>query len=96
MKHNNILKYNHNQDKKSMKIPSVIYVDTESLLEKKCDNDPEKPSLTKISKYTPCGCSIYTHCSFGSNKNKHDFYIGEDPMKKFCADFREHATKIIN
>ena len=46
-----------------MKIPSVIYVDTESLLEKKCDNDPEKPSITKISKYTTCGCSIYTHCS---------------------------------
>ena len=47
MKHNNILKYNHNQDKKSMKIPSVIYVDTESLLEKKCDNDLNKNNKNK-------------------------------------------------
>ena len=29
-------------------------------------------------------------------KNKLDYYRGKDCMKKFCKDFREHATKIIN
>ena len=27
---------------------------------------------------------------------KLDYYRGEDYMKKFCKDLREHATKIIN
>ena len=31
-----------------------------------------------------------------SNKLKHGFYSGEDPMKKFCADLRKHVTEIIN
>ena len=29
-----------------------------------------------------CSYSLLTHCSFGSNKNKRDFYRGKDPMKK--------------
>ena len=47
----NILKYD--QDHKYLKNPFVIYVDTESLGEKKinaCDNNPEESYTTKISK----------------------------------------------
>ena len=29
-------------------------------------------------------------------KHKIDYYKGEDCMKTFCKDLREHATKIIN
>ena len=29
-------------------------------------------------------------------KNKLDFYKGEDCMEKICKDLREHAMKIIN
>ena len=45
------LKYTHGQ--KSIKIPFIIYADTESLLEKRypCDINPKKSSATKISKY---------------------------------------------
>ena len=70
----------------------------ECLLEKMstCYNNPEKSSTTKINKHTPSGCSLFTHCSFDKTKNKLDYYRGEDSMKKFCNDFREHATKIIN
>ena len=41
------IKYNHG--KKSMKVPFVIYVDLECLLEKMntCHNIPEKSSTTK-------------------------------------------------
>ena len=81
-----------------MKLPSVIYVNTESLFEKthKCNNKPEKPPITEINKHAPCGYSIFLHCSFDSNKNNHDFYKGEDPMKSFCADLKKHAREIIN
>ena len=57
---------------------------------------PEKPSTTKINKHTPSGYSLFTHCSFNKAENKIDHDRGEDSMKKFCIDLREHATKIIN
>ena len=93
---NKILKYNHGE--KSMKAPFIIYADLESLLEKMktCYDSLEKPSTTKINKHTPSGYSLFTYCSFDETKNKIDCYRGEDCMKKFCLDLREHATKIIN
>ena len=93
---NKILKYNHGE--KSMKAPFIIYADLESLLEKMktCYDSPEKSSTNKINKHTPSGYSLFTHCSFDITINKLDYYKGEDCMKKFCLDLREHATKIIN
>ena len=37
--------------------------------------------------------SLFAHCSFDSNRNKYDYYIGYDCMKKFCKQFKEHAAK---
>ena len=81
-----------------MKVPFIIYVDLESLLEKMntCHNNPKKSSTTKINKHTPSCYSLFTHCSFDTTKNKLDYYKGENCMKNFCLDLREHATKIIN
>ena len=95
-KGNNIIKYNHGE--KSMKLPFVIYADLECLLEKMstCQNNPNKSSTTKINKHTPSGYSLFTHCSFDESKNKLNYYRGDDCMKKFCKDLREHTTKIIN
>ena len=49
---NKILKYNN--EEKSMKVPVIIYSDSESLLEKMstCHYNPEKSSTTKINKHT--------------------------------------------
>ena len=71
-----------------------MYADTKFLLQKMhtCDNNPKESYTTKINKHTLCGYSLFTHCSFGSN-NKHGFYRGEGPMKKFCADPRKHAIR---
>ena len=93
---NKIIKYN--QGEKSIKFPFIIYADLECLLEKisTCYNNPEESSTTEINKHTPSGYSLFTHCSFDKTKNKLDYYRGEDCMKKFCLDLREHATKIIN
>ena len=96
IKGNNTIKYNHGE--KSMKIPFTIYADLECLLEKMdtCENDPNKSSTTKINKHAPSGYSIFTNCSFDESKNKISYYRGDDCMKKFCKDLREHSTKIIN
>ena len=92
----NVIKYNHGE--KSIKLPFVVYADLECLLEKMstCSNNPEESSTTKINKHTPSGYSIFSHCSFDKSKSKLNYYRGEDCMKKFCKDLREHATKIIN
>ena len=93
---NKIIKYN--QGEKSIKLTFIIYADLECLLQKMstCYNNPEVSSTTEINKHTPSGYSLFTHCSFDKTKNKLDYYRGEDCMKKFCKDLREHATKIIN
>ena len=95
-KDNNTIKYN--QGEKSIKLPFVIYVDLECLLEKvsTCQNNPKESSTTEINKHTPSGYSLFTHCSFDKSKNELNHYRGKDCMKKFCKDLREHATKIIN
>ena len=61
-----------------------------------CENNPNGSSTTKINKHTLSGCSIFASCSFDESKNKINYYRGDDCMKKFCKDLREHATKIIN
>ena len=95
-KDNNIIKYN--QREKSIKLPFIVYVDLECLLEKMSTfyNTPEESSTTKINKHTPSDYSIFTHCSFDKSKNKLNYYRGEDCITKFCKDLREHATKTIN
>ena len=95
-KDNNTIKYN--QAEKSIKLTFDIYIDLECLLEKMstCINNPNESSTTEISRHTPSGYSIFTHCSFDKSKSKLNYYRGNDCMKKFCKDLREHATKIIN
>ena len=95
-KDNKILKYNHGE--KFMKVPFIIYADSESLLEKMgtCHNNPKKSLTTKINKHMPSGYSLLTHCSFDATKNNFDYYKGKNCMKNFCLDLKVHATKIIN
>ena len=68
----NISKYNY--EEKSMKVPFVIYADTESCLYLKkkmsrCHKSREKSSTVKVNKHNTCNYSLFTHCSFHSNIN---------------------------
>ena len=93
---NNIIKYN--QGEKSLELPFIIYADLEFLLKKidTCQNNPDLSSTTKINQHIPSGYSIYTNCSFDKSNNKLSYYRGEDCMKRFCKDLKDHATKIID
>ena len=66
----NRLKYNHGE--KPMKVPFIIYADTEPLLEKidTFYSNPKKSSTTEINKHTASGYSLFTHCSLDITKNK--------------------------
>ena len=93
---NNIIKYN--QGDKSLELPFIIYADLECLLTKidTCYNNPDLSSTTKINQHIQSGYSIYTNCSFDKFNNKLSYYRGEDCMKRFCKDLKDHATKIID
>ena len=68
-----------------------------SLLEQidTCQNNSETSSTAKVNKHNTCGYSLFTHCSVGTNKNKHDYHRGEDCMKDLFKDLNKHK-KIIN
>ena len=93
---NNIIKYNSGE--KSLELPFIIYADLECLLKKidTCYNNSELSSTTKIDQHIQSGYSIYTNCSFDKSNNKLSYYRGEDCMKRFCKDLKDHATKIID
>ena len=92
----NILEYIPGE--KSVMIPFDIYTDLESILEKisGCENDPKKPSSTKINKYAASGYSLFSHGLFDKLKNNFDCYRGNNCMRNFSIDVREQAENIIN
>ena len=61
-----------------------------------CQNNPDLSSTIKINQHIPSGCSIYTSCSFDKYNNKLSNYRGEDCMRRFCKDLKDHAIKIID
>ena len=93
---NNFIKYN--QGEKSLKLPFVIYADLERILKKisTCYNNPDLSSTTKISQHVLSGYSIFTNCTFDKSHNKLSCYRGEDCMKRFCKDLKDHARRIID
>ena len=93
---NNLIKYN--QGEKSLELLFIIYADLECLLKKidTCYNNPDLSSTTKINQHIPSEYSIYTNCSFDKSNNELSYYRGEDCMKRFCKDLKDHATKIID
>ena len=93
---NNLIKYN--QGEKSLKLPFVIYAGLECILKKisTCYNNLDLSSATKINQHIPSGYSIYNSCSFDKSNNKLIYYRGEDCMRRFCKDLKDHAIKIID
>ena len=93
---NNLIKYN--QGEKSLKLPFVIYADLECILKKvdTCQNNLHLSSTTKINQHIPSGYSIYTSCSFDKYNNKLSYFRGEDCMRRFCKDLKDHAIKVID
>ena len=89
---------NYNKGEKSLKLPFIIYADLECLLEKisTCYNNPNLSSTTKINQHVPSGYSIFTNCSFDKSYNNLSHYRGEDCMKRFCKDLKDHATRIVD
>ena len=93
---NNLIKYN--QGDKLLKLPFIIYADLECIFKKidTCKNNPDLSSTTKINQHIPSGYSVYTSRSFDKSNNKLSYYKGEDCMRRFCKDLKDHAIKIID
>ena len=61
-----------------------------------CYNSPDLSSTTKINQHIPSGYSTYTSCSFDKSNNKLSYCRGEDCIRRFCKDLKDHAIKIID
>ena len=94
-KDNNILKYNSGE--KHMRVPFIMYLDMECLLENisTCRNDPNKSSTIKINELTRSSYSSVKYCSFDNTKNWISYYRDQDCMKMLCKDLKEHAKGVI-
>ena len=93
---NNILQ--SKPGKKSLENAFVIYADLECLLLKMniCNNNLNMSYTTAKALHKPSGYSLLTSCSFDKSENKQTYYRGRDCMKRFCADLKEHVTRITN
>ena len=92
----NILKYKSGE--KSLKVPTIIYLDLESLLIKQqsSQNNPENSYTEKKPIHEACGYSLNLVRSYDTNKNIHSFNRGQDCIRKLCKDLRNHTKEIIN
>ena len=93
---NKILQYV--PEKKSLRVPFIVYADLECLLKKidTCSNNSDKSYTEKKAMHKPSGYSLVTCCSFDKSKNEQKYYRGKDCMKIFCEDLKDQAMKIIN
>ena len=94
--YNKTLEYNHGE--KSLKIPFIIYIDLECLLEiiRSCLNNPEKSYTERKVKHEPSDWAMTVKCLFDPTKNKHYYYREINCIKKLCKKLRDRAMEIIN
>ena len=71
---NKFLKYIPGE--KSLKVPFIIYADTECLLKKIKTYQNNKTE--KKATHRPSGYSLVTCCSFDKSKNERKYYRGEE------------------
>ena len=92
-----ILRFKHHE--RSEKLPFIIYADTEALIKKmyNCDPNPQNSYTKKYQKHEPISFSYYIK-SFDDNvyKSKLRKYTGEDAMEKFVEWIEEDVKEIAN
>ena len=68
------------------KVPFIIYVDFESILEpiQGPGNNPRKSSTHSINVHTPSGWCAYSKFAYGKVTNPLKEYRGQDCVSKFC------------
>ena len=84
--------------KKSLKHAFVICFDLECSLLKMntCDNNPKKSYTIAKELHKSSGYSLVTRYSFDKYENEQTYYRGEDPMKRFCDELKDHVNRTIN
>ena len=59
-----------------------------------CNNNLNMSYTTAKALHKPSGHSLLTSCSFDKSENKQTYYRARDCVKRFCADLKEHVTRI--
>ena len=92
-----MLRFKHHE--RSERVPFIIYADTEALIKKmqNCDPNPQNSYTKKHQKHEPISFSYYIK-SFNDNvyESKLRKYTGEDAMEKFVEWIEEDVKEIAN
>ena len=92
-----MLMFKHHE--RSERVPFIIYADTEALIKKmqNCDPNPQNSYTKKHQKHEPISFSYYIK-SFDDNvyESKLRKYTGEDAMEKFVEWIEEDVKEIAN
>ncbi|XP_057299543.1 uncharacterized protein LOC130630167 [Hydractinia symbiolongicarpus] len=87
----------HEDGQKLLRMPFVIYADTECILEpvQGCDGDPEKSHTRDVSKHVASGYAFMTKFAHGEVEESSDCYRGKDCMERFCKGLRDQVNRAI-
>ena len=80
------------------KVPFIMYVDFESILEPIQDPNPEPmgPYTSKVSTHSPSGWCVYSKFVYGEVKDPLKLYRGKDCPEKFCDYIRWKANRLYH
>ena len=80
------------------KVPFVIYMDLESILEpiQGCSPDPMISYTEKVNKHTPSGFFTHSTFAYGEVKDPLKLYRGKDCIEKFCKYVKEEAKRLYH
>ncbi|XP_057296306.1 uncharacterized protein LOC130625271 [Hydractinia symbiolongicarpus] len=87
----------HEDGQKSLRMPFIIYADTECILEpvQGCDGDPEKSHTRDVSKHVASGYAFITNFAHGEVEESSDCYRGKDCTERFCKGLRDQVNRAI-
>ena len=81
------------------KVPFVMYVDFEALLEpiqERVPGDPNEPYTSEVSWHIPSVWCVYSKFAYGDVKDPLKLYRRKDCIEKFCEYIRHEAHRLYH
>ena len=79
------------------KVPFVMYMDFEAILEpiqERVPGDPNEPYTAKFNQHILSGWCVYSKSAYGEVETPLKFYRGKDCVEKFCDYIKREAYRL--
>ena len=81
------------------KVPFMMYVDFEALLEliqERVSGDSNEPYTSEVSWHIPSGWCVYSKFAYGDVDDPLTLYTGNDCVQKFCDHIKQEAHSLYH